>query len=566
MKTLGAIGRTVRDVVWLTIVQPIRDGLPRSIGWPAGLRPIVGCVLALYGLLALSVVFAGPLRGAGPLVVTSSGLTIPDVGAWLCIAGIVVSLAVLQTAALHLPWWVKLITLQTTAVAMVYFGTAGRGDPLILAIAAGGFVALVVLTLVRWRAAFAWWEFVVVTVALGGAVLVPSLGGPTTRALNTDWRGFAVEGGLTTLNNLALPALLVAGAALAQIAVTASFAGVAAAVRELPRRPLQLAGLLLLGWAAYELSRSLTDPENTDAGWLGSALALAALIAVHLAVMAVARRPPAWSDLDEDSTPVNYLVTVGSAALVLLQPVPTVLREVSRFAGPDWLYLACDAYLSVSSTDLTLTLTRLAVGVIGLGIALPLARRGRPWAAMFMASVTVLAGFQLLRVRGFTDWASNTVPQMSALLLVALLVTAGALLIGGRLTLLRAAALASGIALCVVYPHRAILDDPISALLGFSGIGAVLFGLIWRVLTEGDITREGTPRWPVPARVLLYAASALLGVTLTAFVALTRSSGGNLDAARLAEGGDYLLGTPLLLTAVVGCLAIAVTPNSSSAG
>ena len=44
--------------------------------------------------VTLAVVFAGPLRNAGSLVVTSSQ-TIPDVGAWLCIAGIVLSLATL---------------------------------------------------------------------------------------------------------------------------------------------------------------------------------------------------------------------------------------------------------------------------------------------------------------------------------------------------------------------------------------------------------------------------------------------------------------------------------------
>ena len=120
----------------------------------------------------------------------------------------------------------------------------------------------------------------------------------------------------------------------------------------------------------------------------------------------------------------------------------------------------------------------------------------------------------------------------------------------------------AGLVLCLVYPHRAILDDPISALLGFSGIAAVLFGLIWRVLTEGDITQEGTPKWPVPARVLLFCASALFGVTSTAYTALSRGSGpASLDITVYAEGGDWLLGTPLFLTAVIGCLAIAVAPG-----
>lgn len=566
MRTLTAVGNVVKDIVWLTIVQPVRDGRPRGSGWPVGLGPIVATILTLYGLLTLAVVLAGPLRGADTLVVTPSGLTIPDAGAWLCIAGVVLSMVLLQTAALHLPWWVKLFSLMTVAIALLYFTTAGATDPLLIVGSLLGLLVLVVLTIVRWRAGFAWWEFVVVTIALAGAVFIPMAGSASTRSLNTDWRGVAVEGGLLTLGNLAVPALLVAGAALAQIAVTASFSGVAAATRELPRRALQLAGLLLVGWSAVELARAFGEPENAPSGWVGSALALAVVAALQVGVLTVAGRPPAWSDLDEDSTQVNYLVTVGSIALLLLQPVPTILREVGRIVGPEWLYTASDAYVSLVGSDTALTITRLAVGVIGLGIAVPLARRGRPWAAMFMSSLTVLVLFQLFRTQGFDAWAGNTVPQMSGLLLIVLLVTAAVLLIGRRLTLARVAALASGILLCVIYPHRAILDDPISALLGFSGIGAVLFGLIWRVLTEGDITREATPRWPVPARVLLYCASALLGVTSAAFVALTRSSGGTLDVAMFADAGDYLLGTPLFITAVIGCLAIALAPTRSAAG
>lgn len=561
MRTLTAAGAVVRDIVWLTIVQPVREGRPRRDGWPVGLVAIVTAILTLYGLLTLAVVFAGPLRNADTLVVTSLGQTIPDVGAWLCIAGVVLSLATLQTAALHLPWWVKLFTLLTVAIALFYFATAGASDPLLLVASLLGLLALVVLTLVRWQADFAWWEFVLVTVAIAGAVFFPMIGSNTSRALNMDWRGIVAEGGLMTVSTLAMPALLVAGAALAQIAVAASFSGVAAATREFSRRPLQLVGLLLVIWAVFELARSFHDPENEAAGWLASLLALAGVAGAQLAVMAVARRPPAWADLDEDSTPVNYLVAIASMALILVQPVPVLLREVTRNLGPEWLFTSTDVYLNASSTDLAQAISRVTVGLIGLAIALPLARRGRPWAAMFMAAMTVLALFQLFRNRGLGGWASNTVPQMSSLLLVAMLAAAAALLITRRLTMLRVAALASGVLLCVVYPHRAILDDPISALLGFSGIAAVLFGLVWRLLTEGDITREGTPRWPVPARVLLYCASALIGVTSAAFVAMTRSSGGFFDATLFADGGDFLLGTPLFLTAAVGCLAIALAPS-----
>ncbi|MFT4218820.1 MAG: hypothetical protein QM619_16790 [Micropruina sp.] len=560
MRTLAAAGRVVRDIVWLTVIQPVRDGHPRSAGWPVGLRPIVASLLALYGLLALAVVFAGALRRVDVLVVTLTGLTIPDVGTWLCLAGLVLSIAVLQTAALHLPWWVKLLSLPTTAGALAFFATAAAIDPMLLVSGLVSLSILVVLTVVRWRSEFAWWEFVVVTLAVAAAVFIPLVGTDLSRGLNRDWRGSAVEGGLISLESLALPALLVAGAALAQISVTASFAAVAAAVRELPRGWLTVAGLLMLGWAAVALADLPRDPDNAGTGWVASALALLLAAAMMFAVLAATGRPPAWSDLDEDPTPLNYLVAIGSSAAVMLILVPTAVREHSRRTGPQWLFDGLVAYTAAATSNLTQTLCLLATGVVGLAVTLPTARRGRPSAAMFLGCVAALAVFRLLRSFGYTVWADNTVPQMSGLLLVALLVTAAVLAIRRRLSPTRVTALASGILLCLVYPHRAILDDPISALLGFSGIGAVLFGLIWRVLTEGDLSRDGTPRWPVPSRVLLYCGSALLGVTTAAFVSLTRSSGSSLDVAIYAVGGDFLLGTPLFLTAGLGCLAIAVAP------
>jgi hypothetical protein len=176
---------------------------------------------------------------------------------------------------------------------------------------------------------------------------------------------------------------------------------------------------------------------------------------------------------------------------------------------------------------------------------------------MFLAAVFALAGLALVRLLSRTGIGAP-VAQVAGVLTVALLVIGGWLLATSRLSREGAVALACGLVLCLVYPHRAILDDPVSAALGFTGMGAVLFGLIWRLLTEGEITRGDSPRWPMPARVMLYCASALLAVTSTAYVALTRQSGGDTDISIFTDAGDSLLGTPLFITAVLGCIGIAV--------
>lgn len=566
MRTLTGLGTVLRDLVWLTIVQPVRKGRPRSAGWPIGLPAIVAASLTLYVTVGLAVVFAGPLREADVLVITSQGFTLPDLGAWLCIAGAALSLILLQTAALHLPWWVKLLSLMITTTVLLSVTGSLLSGPLGLLPGLGGLLVIVAMLLARRRADFAWWEFVVMAAAFGCALFVPIATSSTLRGFNFDLRGTLAEGLLGFLGTLAVPAFLVAGAALAQIAVSASFAGVASSIRILPRGVQGLGAALLVVAAAAQLLSAVTDQESGADGWLGSALCLALTGALVALVLAVARRPPSWSDLDEDSTRVNYLVAICSVAQLLVMPPLLVVREVGRITGPPWLFAISDGFLTLANSDRALSVTRTVVAVAGLLLTLRLARRGRPWGAMFMSGLTALTIFTLLRSFGVQQLTDNSVDQMSALLLAVAVVTAVTVALAGRLTAARAAALASAILLCLLFPHRSILDDPLSAALGFTGIGAVLFGLVWRLLTEADITQEGTRKWPVPSRVLLYCANSLLAVSSAAYVALSRSSGSSQDIAVFADLGDFLLGTPLFLTAVIGCLAIALAPARPAAG
>ena len=264
------------------------------------------------------------------------------------------------------------------------------------------------------------------------------------------------------------------------------------------------------------------------------------------------------------ATPDGYTIGTISMHNLLINPLLIWLHALTRFTGPDWLHQALDVSTTTILGQQTLPVSRIAAGVVGLAVTLRLARRGRPWAAMFCSAVTVLAVFQLLRTSGYAAWTDVSPTQLAGVLLVVSLTVTVVLLLRRQLTGLRAMALASATLVCLIYPHRAILDDPISALLGFSGVAVVLFGLVWRLLTEGEITQHHTDRWPLPARVLLFCASALLGVTVTAFVTLSRGTGYVIDPARLADGGDFLLGTPLLVTAVIGCLAIALAPRRAS--
>ena len=556
MTTLAAFGRVLRDLFRLTVVNPVRDGRPRAAGWPVGLRPIVYTTLTVYALLALAVILAEPLRSMDTLIPSVSGTTLPELAAVLTTGSVVLSLVLLVTAALHLPGWVKIGAVAVTLGILVVFVLPAFRDPITLVAVISGLLVVLGMLIGRTWAGYAWWEFVVIALALGLCLFAPALGSQAG-IVDFDWRGTALEGALQSVLTAAMPALLVAGAALAQIAVTASFAGVAAGTRELGRAPLGVLATALVLWAVITVVQAATDPENVTEAWLGSLIQLLLIGLLAFVVIAVAGRPPAWADL-------NYLVALSCVGYLVFTPLTSVLHEVARLAGIDWLFAATDGFAFVTRQDWWASLVRVIVGAIGVAVTLPQARRGRPWPAMFLSALTVLALADLVRVTGLT-WLNDTVAQLAAILVLVLLLTALGLAVTGRLDAQGAAALACGVLLCLVYPHRAILDDPISAALGFSGLGAVLFGLIWRLLTEADITREETPKWPVPSRVLLYCASALMAVSSTAYVALTRSSGTALDIAVFSEAGDALLGTPLFLTAVLGCLGIAVSRRAQPA-
>ena len=564
MRTVRSLVAVVRDLVRLTVVQPVREGRLRPKGWPAGLAAIMFCALTVYAALAVAVIFAGPLREADVLLVTSDGATIPELGVMLCTAASVLALALGLTAALHLPWWVKLATVLSVLPVVFFFVSTVAVDPAMLLFSVFGVLVIIVLMLVRWRAGYAWWEFVLIALALGIAIFMPTLGSGVARSISYDVRATALSGAMQALTVLAMPALMVAGAALAQIAVAASFAAVTAGARELNPRPQRLVAVLLLGWTLVTVAGALLDSENTASGWIASAAQLTAIGLVWLSVLAYARLSPDWTDLNEDSTRLNYLVALACLAYLIFSPALALLHELARVAGIDWLFAVTDVFQTVTRADWIVSAVRTLVGAVGFALSLPLARRGRPWAALFLGAVFVLGLFDLLRISAAPQFAGETVPQFAGLLLIVLLATAAGQLISRRMTGVRAVALICGVLLCLVFPHRAILDDPISALLGFSGLGAVLFGLLWRVLTEGDITQEGTRRWPIPARVLLFCASSLIAVTSTAFLALSRGSGqDSLDITLYTDAGDSLLGSPLFLTAVIGCLAIAVSPPNT---
>jgi hypothetical protein len=85
--------------------------------------------------------------------------------------------------------------------------------------------ALLVFVVVRWRGRFAYWEFAVIWLLVGAAMLIGILQARTIRRFGFHLTAQLPQQTALLLGNLALPAALVAGASVAEITVRATVAG-----------------------------------------------------------------------------------------------------------------------------------------------------------------------------------------------------------------------------------------------------------------------------------------------------------------------------------------------------
>jgi hypothetical protein len=78
------------------------------------------------------------------------------------------------------------------------------------------------------------------------------------------------------------------------------------------------------------------------------------------------------------------------------------------------------------------------------------------------------------------------------------------------------------------------------------------------------VTHGDSAAYPRASRVLLFLANAVFGVTVLAFGTLARDLGAAIDLDAFAQFGDELLGTALILAAVMAVWAGATAQGSSS--
>jgi hypothetical protein len=553
----------------------------RDTGWPVGLAPIVTVGVVVFCFAVLIIILSPTIRELAPLTVsvTSTVLSLPRILLMTIFWLVILSLALLQTAVIHTRRATTLVVTTVTSLTVLYIGSLDFGID-----GAGGFsltagkiasvaavAALVLLIALRRRVRFAWWEFPLVLGIIGTSAVI-ALGGSAADSapLGFDFAPMAASLVMTTIGLLAVPAALAAGVAVAEFAVNAATSAVAALEKPRAREAaasvvtsipivLVVAFGLVVVWRVAEFvagavfgAGSVIDPAD-----IPLTLAMVGVVAALWWALARIRGTSriaiddVMNRLDDIGFPVAAALTITLApALVLLLSAGVLVAWGADGNAVGGAFFVADLLRGSDAQ----TVQRLLVGV-GLLVASVLsARRGSRGVPELLAAIAVVTLVGVLPSVGgqAASWSFEALAAIIAIGTLALTVVSAARrqLDARRLALLTIALLLSAAA-----AWRDVLADPLSILIGASGVALVLFGFVWGFVTDADVTHRGSDAYPSPARVMLFLANSVFGVTVLAFGTLARDVGAAIDLDVFAQVGDQLLGTALIMCAVMAVWA-----------
>jgi len=565
-RVLSSLTGLVKRTLVSTFVAPVREGRPRPSTWPVGLPAVGAVALVLYALLGLAAIFAVPLRQHGHLVLSqTSDTTLPASVIWLLMCGVVLSFALVHTAALHTSWLLRTVLFLLGAPALFFFTAAATVKAPLASIASFTLYAgLLVFTIVRSRRRFVWWEFLVVTAILAVALLGPNW----VAGFGYSGSIASIDGTFATLGILVLPAMLVAGAAPAQIVVTAAES---AARSPLIKPVFWVLAALAVGWltcTTVMAVRAGSDDLSLQAlaAGLVALASLAGAMALWLRRGRVSQPEPPTTYADK-WMPWLYPLAAAITALLIIGMVVTITTHLLALAGINSVSTAVNnAWDSLFFDNNLVQYWRAGIGLVLLVIAWRISKRDR------ITEATLLSA---LAIAFFLD-ALGLVPPLAFLherniTMTGLIAVAVALMIGvwltarHRLDARSAGWLLTVVLLAVVYPFRNALDDPAGTALFFSTELLVLFGLTWRVLSDAEFMRGDSRHLPQATRIVLFMANSLFAATSVAFVALSRAEGMSGDNSAWVNAGDWMLGEPLFTVGLVAAIWLALHPGQIKA-
>jgi len=583
-RVMAGLGRFWRGLV----VEPIRRGRLRDTDWPVGLAPIVTVGVVAFCFAVLIILASPAIREFVPLTVsvTSTVLSLPRLLLMTIFWLVILSLALLQTAVIHTRRRTTIVVTTVSSLAVLFigsldFGVDGGGGFSLTAgkiVSVGAVAGLVLLIALRRRTRFVWWEFPAVLGIIGGVAVI-ALGGSAaaTAPFGFDFAPTAASLVMTSIGLLAVPAALAAGVAVAEFAVNAATSAVGALEKPRARQAaasvvmtipivLVVAFGLVVAWRIAEIVAGAAFGVGAVIEPADFPLTLVVVGVVAALWWALARiRGTSRTGIDDV---MNRLDDVGfpvaAALTITLAPVVVILLSAQVLVA--WGFDGNAVGGAFFVADLlrgsdAQTIQRLLVG-IGLLVASVLtARRGSRGVPELLAAIAVVTLVGVLpSIAGqAASWSFEALAAIIAIGTLALTLVSA---IRRQLDARRLAMLTIALLLSAAAAWRDVLADPLSVVIGASGVALVLFGFVWGFVTDADITHRGSAGYPTPARVMLFLANSVFGVTVLAFGTLARDVGVAIDLDVFAQIGDQLLGTALIMCAVMAVWAGTLERNS----
>jgi hypothetical protein len=543
-----------------TLVDPIEQGRLRDLDWPYGLRSIVLVGYLIFVIAGLMVIFSGLVREHSILTVSGTGLGLPEQMVLPLVLLLSFGVASLMAAAQHGPWWLKVLGLLFTLMVM---GTWSLRSPSLAGwagwpvIAACLMTALLVLVIIRWRRRFAWWEFAVMWALVGLGMTIGIAEAREARIYGSDLSLLSLQYTAAVLGYLALPAATLAGASVAEVTVRATVAATQNAQRFAKQGWPYLILVVVLCVRLAQCAWLIAERDPVVEGlilllWAGALVSAFAVVGIVLVRLSRRRgSTPMVSALGDELGRVGF--TIAAALIAVALPVQIFLSVLQVLASLEPAGAA--ARMSFDITPLVTRVidpSRVLVGIVLLILAVRAARRGQASRALVLGGIGVML-VALARQLLFGDRTPAPI-NPDALNLVASAVVVVAVLIlwlRRQLTPQRALAFAGMLILSALFSYRDFISDPLGAVLGFSGVALVLFGLTWDLFTSSGWANRESRRFPRPTRVLLVLTNYVISMTVLAYAALIRDGSTTIYFDPFAQFGDLIFGTGLLAAAAV---------------
>lgn len=557
-------GRTVGEFLGHVVVEPVREGRLRDLDWPLGLRPVVAVAVAGYIVAAALVVFSGPLREWFPLAAQPGAalLTLPRAIVWIVLALTALSATLAASGALHARAWVRWVMTVFVVIVLLFTSVPDQESvPLARIVTVVACGALVAFVAVRGGRGFRWWDFV----AIAALVWVPltvtaAVMSAVNRLAGYDFVPLLLSLMLSSLGQLAVPAALAAGAAVASFTVSSALWAVRVVRRVIGATAVYVVLAAVALWRTVDIAFGAGDLLSAGREGIGGAALLLALTAASWGALARLRRRRAVPEVEQMVDGIDALALVVAALTttsLVATPLLVLAQVVLGFGAPPELATGLLAVADVL-TSTTVVFAVRAVGAVGLlALAAVQARRGRRTLPELMAALGV-AGLLIAATVLFelpVLWSADALAALGGALALAVLLTA---LVRRRLTVLRAASVLVALLMSALFAYREIVTDPIAYLLGFAGGAVVLFGFVWAFLTENRVANGDSRAFPRSARVQLVLANGVFAITVLAFLALARDPAAALSLGELAGFGARAFGDPLVASGLLLALGAAV--------